>query len=210
MLAVQSVLPLFLSAGYLLVQLSQGRQDDAAQQLAIKANSTAQVVKERLAANVAILNAPGSSDAAVHDDLPALYLQAQRVMQRMPESNAIALTSPTGLILFTTLQPFGSPALPSRTPEVWKRVFDSGQPVTSESFTNPITQQVVVSVAVPALQQGKVAYCLSMVLHTHSINEMLMAQRLPEKWSTEIDSETNTPHFTRQPVYRSTNLPEPQ
>ena len=97
-LAMLAVLPFLLSAGYSLVQLSQDKQDGVAQQLAIKANSAAQVVKERLTTNVAALNALASSDAAVHDDLPALYLQAQRVMQRMPENNAIALTSPTGLI----------------------------------------------------------------------------------------------------------------
>jgi signal transduction histidine kinase len=189
-LAVLSVLPFLLSAGYSLVQLSHGKQDDVAQQLAVKANSTAQVVKERLATNVAALNALASSDAAVHDDLPALYLQAQRVMQRMPENSAIALTSPSGLILFTTLQPFGSPAFPSRTPEVWKRVFDGGQPVASEPFTNAINQRLVVAVGVPVFQQGKVAYCLSMVLLTHSISDLLMAQHLPDKWSTEIVSGT--------------------
>ena len=189
-LAMLAVLPFLLSAGYSLVQLSQDKQDGVAQQLAIKANSAAQVVKERLATNVAALNALASSDAAVHDDLPALYLQAQRVMQRMPENNAIALTSPTGLILFTTLQPFGSPAFPSRTPEVWKRVFDGGQPVASEPFTNPINLRFVVAVGVPVFQQGKVAYCLSIVLMTHSINDLLMAQHLPEKWSAEIVSGT--------------------
>lgn len=187
-LAALSVLPFLLSAGYSLVQISQDKQDDVAQQLAVKANSTAQVIKERLAASVAALNAIASSDAAMHDDLPALYLQAQRVMQRMPENNAIALTSPAGLILFTTLQPLGSPAFPSRTPEVWKRVFEKAQPVASEPFTNPINYRSAVAIGVPVFQGGKVAYCLSMVFLTHSLNDLLMGQNLREKPSTEIIS----------------------
>ena len=189
-LGALAVLPFLLSAGYSLLQIAQSNQDEAAEQLVVKANSTALVVKERLAASVAALNAIASSDAALQNNLPALYLQAQRVMQHMPENNAIALVSPNGSVLFSTLQPFGSPTFPSRVPEAWKQVFDTAGPVSSEPFLNPINQRPAAAIGVPIFQQGKVAYCLSMVLLTSSINELLMAQQLQEQWPVEVISET--------------------
>ena len=189
-LAALSVLPFLLSAGYSLLQLSQSKQDDVAERLIVTANATAQLIKERLAASVAALNAIASSDAATREDLPALYLQAQRVMQRMPENSGIALISANGSVLFTTLQPFGSPAFPARTPATWTRVFDTSQAVASEPFVNPTNQRYSVAVGVPIFHQGKVVYCLSMVFITSSINDLLMSLPIPEKWTTEVMSES--------------------
>jgi signal transduction histidine kinase len=184
------VIPFVLSAGYSLTQLSQGKQDIASEQLVVKANKTALVVKERVATSVAALNAIASSDAALRADLPALYQHAQRVMQRMPENNSISLASSDGIVLFTTLQPFGSPSFPSLAPEVWKRVFDAATPALSEPFVNPINQRSTITIGVPIFQRGKVAYCLSMVVLTNAINDLLMAQEFPEEWSTIIISKT--------------------
>jgi protein-histidine pros-kinase len=189
-LAALAVIPFLLSAGYSLVQLSQSKQDDASEQLVIKANNAALVIKERLAASVAALNAIASSDAALHNDLPALYLQAQRVMQRMPENNSIALISPDGSVIFSTLQSFGSPTFPSRVPAAWKRVFNTAGPAVSEPFVNPISDRSSAAIGVPIFQQGKVAYCLGMVLLTSSINDLLMAQQLPQQWPIEVISDT--------------------
>jgi hypothetical protein len=190
LLAALSALPFLLSAGYALLQISQNTQDDAAERLVATASIAAQVVNERLASGAAALNALANSDAALRDDLPALHQQAQRLMGRMPENSGISLISPDGVVLFSTFQPFGSPTFKSSVPEVWKRVFEFAQPQVSEPLTNPINQQRVVALGVPVFQHGRVAYCINMAFTTHSINDLLMAQKLPTKWPEEIISQS--------------------
>ena len=190
LLAALSAIPFLLSAGYALLQISQNTQDDAAERLVATASITAQVVNERLASGAGALNALANSDAALRDDLPELHQQAQRLMGRMPENSGISLISPDGVVLFSTFQPFGSPTFTSSVPEVWKRVFEFAQPQVSEPLTNPINQQRVVALGVPVFQHGRVAYCINMAFTTHSINDLLMAQKLPTKWPVEVISQS--------------------
>ena len=189
-LAALSVLPFLLSAGYALLQISHNKQDDETEHFVIKASSAAQIVNERLASSAVALNALASSDAALQSDLPALYLQAQRLLRHMPENSGISLISQSGVVLFSTFQPFESPNFTSNAPEVWKRVFDLAQAEVSEPYTHPINQQRVVSLGVPVFQHGRVAYCISIIFTTHSINDLLMAQQLPDRWPVEIISQT--------------------
>ncbi|MBK6651100.1 MAG: hypothetical protein IPG42_16290 [Betaproteobacteria bacterium] len=51
---------------------------------------TANAVNQQLGTSVGYLTALATSEAALRDDVPAMYAHAQRIMRSMPEATAIS------------------------------------------------------------------------------------------------------------------------
>ena len=181
-LALLSLLPLLAFSAYTLYELGRTRQEAIRTELLQRSEAAANAVNERLGTTLGYLNALATSDAAQNGDLPGLYAHALRVVRMNPEATAITLIGPDNRMLFITLRPLGSPTIPVQYPEVVKQVFATGRPAISGPFLGPVTQAPVTSLAVPVFHQGKVAYCLRMILKTDSLNELLSGQKLPEDW----------------------------
>lgn len=118
--------------------------------------------------------------------MPALYAHAQRVMHQLPEASAISLVAPDDTIVFLTLRPYGTQGLVASEMDAVRAVFETGKPVVSGPFKAPISDKIITSVGVPVLQGGKVVYCLRLILLTSSLNDLLVAQKLPEDWTLAI------------------------
>lgn len=108
-----------------------------------------------------------------------------------PGSNAV-LTDPSGQQIVNTLKPFGQ-ALPKHgNPAVARQVFETGKPVISDLFIGGLTRHPVMSIDVPVLTDGKVAYVLSIGIEPKDFSSILLAQRLPEDWVAAIFDTTGT------------------
>ena len=190
-LATLSVLPFLLFAGYSIVQLAQTKREDLQQQLIDRSQATANAVAERLAVSTGALRTLANSDAVQQGDTPAVYAQAKRVVQGMPELSAIALITPDSLVQFQTLRPLGEkPFLASDVDSV-RMVFETGRPMVSEPFASPMDKQVTVtSVLEPVFRDGSVVYCLRAVFRTSVLNALLASQHLPSDWTSGILSRT--------------------
>jgi signal transduction histidine kinase len=189
--ATLSVLPFLLFAGYSIVQLTQDKQQDLRAQLIDRSQATANAVAERLSVSAGALKALASSDAAAQNDLQALYSQAKRVVEGMPDISAVSLVTPDGQVQFLTLLPFGEKAFLAGDKDAIRMVFETGKPMVSEPFLSPIDKKTVItSVGVPVLRDGKVVYCLRAIFRNSSLNALLAAQHLPADWTAAILSRT--------------------
>lgn len=181
-----SAVPFFLFATYALKELSRAEHERVSAQLVSGAQSTAHAVSQRLAISVGYLTALSTSDAALNNDLPALYAHAQRVMQQVPEASSISLVAPDNTIVFLTLRPYGTQGLVTPEVDAARAIFDTGKPVVSGPFKAPISDKIITSVGVPVMRDGNVIYGLRLILLTSSLNDLLVAQKLPEDWTVAI------------------------
>ncbi|MDP1999895.1 MAG: CHASE3 domain-containing protein [Rhodoferax sp.] len=179
-------LPFLLGAGYALRALGQAEQDAVDTQLIQGLYGTAQAVTQQLEVNAGYLQALAISDAAAKDDMPAMYTQAQRVVQALPQATAVSLVRRDGSIAFLTQRPLGTQGLKTNDPESIQVMFASGKPSVSGPFKAPISERLIVTINVPVVQQGVVVYCLRMVFFPDALNDLLKLQPLPSDWIVAI------------------------
>ena len=92
------------------------------------------------------------------------------------------LSERSGREVINTRVPFGD-TLPGRTePETVDRVFVTEKPVVSNVFRARLTGQPVVSLDVPVVRDGAVAYTLALVLPPESFTQIMHDQHMPPSW----------------------------
>lgn len=185
-LVVSLTVPFALFASYAAIELHNAQREDLVAEINRAALVTANVVNQQLGTSVGYLKALATSDAALRDDVPALYAHAQRVMQSMPEATAISLVGTGDELIFLTLRPLGTRGLPVGDRSAVQQVFATGLPAVSGPFKSPIADRFVTSVAVPVFREGKVIYCLRMILRTSALNDLLTSQKMPPDWTLAI------------------------
>jgi signal transduction histidine kinase/ActR/RegA family two-component response regulator len=111
---------------------------------------------------------------------------------------AIALFDRRGEMIINTTEQFGK-SLPNPlqatkgTPEsrqdrlpqgnqAIKRVLETGQPLFSDLFRGLVSKLTLLSVTVPVLNDGKVAYALSVAVTSDHLTDLLREQGLPAHW----------------------------
>jgi len=111
---------------------------------------------------------------------------------------AIALFDRRGEMIINTTEPFGV-SLPNplqgnkgnpesrrdRLPQgnqAIKRVLETGQPLFSDLFRGLVSKLTLLSVTVPVLHDGKVAYALSVAVTSDHLTDLLREQGLPADW----------------------------
>jgi diguanylate cyclase (GGDEF)-like protein len=186
LLALFAAFPLLLFSVFTVRELELTRQRAVTTELVERTGAMANAVEQRLAGAAGYLTALANSDAALGNDLPALYEHARRLMPMNPDVTAITLIGPKGEQIFNTLMPLGT-ALPlTGAPEAARRVFDTGRPVVSGPFTGTVSDAQVTSLGVPVVINGRVVYCLRMVIRVAVFNELLRAQGLSAEWTASI------------------------
>lgn len=185
-LAMLASLPLFVFAVYSTYRFSEAQQEEITAELIQRTEATAHAVGQRLSTVRGYLNGLATSDAARRNNLAELYAHAKRLVDASPEAAAISLVGPDGGLVFLTLRPFGTERTQAGDPESARRVFATGKPVASGPFPSPVSDRIVTTVGVPLFLDGKVAYCLRMVLRSDSLNELLAQQYLPADWTSGI------------------------
>ena len=184
-LVMLAILPLFLFAAYMVYQVGKAQQAATGAELHQRTEAAASMVYERLGSSLGYLNALATSDAALRGDLPAFYAHAQRIVEKEATARALTLIAPDGRMLFFTLRPYGSTFATNQLDAV-KKVFETGKPVVSGPFKSPISEKMVTALGVPVFRDGKVAYCLRMILPTDTFTALLREQNLPPDWTAVI------------------------
>lgn len=169
---------------YIIHELGDFQKHREALALTQQATVAAGAVEQRLALALGSLTALAESDAARHGDLAALYQHAQRLLPGAPHVMAITLIGPDGAQVFNTLKPFGAANPPTGASA--RRVFDTGQPTVSGPFTGSISNTSVIAVGAPVFVDGRVAYCLRMVIKTDAFNDLLAGQKLDSRGISQI------------------------
>jgi len=183
---VLMTVPFLLFATYAAKEMYDVQREELQAEISRAALVTANAVNQQLGTSVGYLMALATSEAALRNDVPALYAHAQRIMRAMPEATAISLVGTGDELIFLTLRPLGTQGLPVGGVDAARQVFATGMPAVSGPFKSPISDRWVTSVGVPVFQGGRVIYCLRMILRASALNDVLSSQKMPPDWTLAI------------------------
>lgn len=132
------------------------------------------------------------SEHLKNKNFSAFYAQAKEVVKASNIGNALVLTDLTGQQMLDTAQAFGT-ALPFHgNPDQFKRVMQTGQPVISDLYLSPVTKQPLLSIDAPVLQDGQLAYVISIELMPEHLGRLLLEENLPTGWIMAVLDAKNT------------------
>lgn len=178
-------LPLLIFASYSAYRYADERRSGIETELITRANTLAANVRQVLARNFGYITSLAASDAATRGDVEGLYHIARRVRDSNPEIIAVTLIDKDGKMLFLSTLPFGQTAPTAQIAAVHE-VFRTGKPVASSVFHSPINERFLVALAVPVMQNGRVAYCLRAIVSVDTINAVISPDTLPPGWVAAV------------------------
>jgi len=118
--------------------------------------------------------------------LAEFHASSRRLLRPEFPVSAYVLSGPDGRPLLDSRRAYGMP-LPANLDDAdVKRVFASGDAVTSGLRRGDAGQPWAISITVPVWRDGAVAYALSVELRPRRLAELLESQHLPEHWNAQV------------------------
>jgi diguanylate cyclase (GGDEF)-like protein len=195
-----SAVPIALFSAFTIYQLGVSEEAALTASLQQRTEAAAQAVEQRLASATIYLTALAESQPARRGDLLQLYHHAYRLIPLNPDITSIVLIGLDGEAVFNTLRPFGAKLPPVGAPEAARKVFDLQRPVVSGPFVGKVSGELVTSLGVPVMIDGKVAYTLRMVIPISIFTVLLGEQHLSPEWTASIiDADGTYVARTRSP-----------
>lgn len=190
LLSLFSAGPVASFSAFTIYRLGISQQHAQISRLAHRASAAAVAVEQRLGALSAMAQGLALSDAALQGDIPALYRQATRLLKVAPDMRLIVLIDADGRQLFNTAMPFGVGVPSSSQGDVVRTVFATGLPAVSDLYTGKVVAQPTISINVPVVMGGHVAYCLRMSVLAEIFSQALRDQDVPPGWSATLVSQS--------------------
>ncbi len=189
MLVVIAVVPVLLFAAAIFFDLAEEQQVAAERGLRTSVRALATAVDREIAASVRGLEVLATSPLLTGGDLRAFHAQAVEAARVQDMWYVVALTSPDGQILLSTLRSPGE-ALPSIADrEYFRRLLATGRPAVSDLVHGRTTGWPNVTVAVPVHRAGALRYVLFAGINPEAFARILAAQDIPRDWiASVIDS----------------------
>jgi two-component system, cell cycle sensor histidine kinase and response regulator CckA len=184
-LVLACVLPVWLTAGYLVYRNYQSRRALTEQRMLETARALTMVVDRELATVQASLSSLATSPSLVSGDLLAFYRQALAVQKANPGSFMI-LADSSGQLLINTFLPFSAPLPKRNIPDAVRQVFATGKPLITGVFHGASSGRLQISVDVPVFRDGRVIYDLAMTVPVDRFGTVLLQQQLPPEWVGRI------------------------
>jgi len=188
LLAAVAILPLALMSGIALRALLEQQRQQTEQSSLDLARALATAVDTELRLTISALQAlaltePLSSAAEV--DLAHAHETARRVLAGRPEWRAVLLATPSGVPLFSTAVPIGTPPPKVTEPGSLDEVARVRAPVVG-----PLTRGALgnwgIPVRVPVERDGELRYVLSAVVRPEAILRVVSEQRVPDDWIVSV------------------------
>jgi len=125
------------------------------------------------------------SDLLRQRNLRAFHARISAVVDKL-HVDSILLLDPDGRILLSTLRPYGSPLAQLADSPLLQRTRNTALPGVSGIFTGPLVGQPIVTIAVPVIEDGKVAMSLNATVTPATLQPLLFEQKFPESWRAGI------------------------
>jgi diguanylate cyclase (GGDEF)-like protein len=197
LLVLTCIIPAAVLAALYLAQDSAKRREQLMHDSLHTTRALAAVVDQKMAGHIAALTVLAASPHLHTDDLTRFAAEAAALADRI-EVNSVVLIDTRFQQVVNTLRPPGS-VLPVEHNGALRRVFDTGKPVVTDLFFDPVALKPVLAVAVPVLRDGQVAYVLAAGVWTERLSALLAGQRLPGEWVANIfDGGSNVLARTRE------------
>ncbi|HEX8963892.1 MAG TPA: response regulator [Rhodocyclaceae bacterium] len=115
-------------------------------------------------------------------DFAHFHRDARAVLETTNILDAMVLTDAAGQQFVNTMVPFGTPLPHTANLERLQRVFATGKPHISDLLSGTVSKQTLITVDVPVVIGGRVAYALSGAMLTGRLNRLLADQAFPPGW----------------------------
>lgn len=184
LLVLTCIVPAAVLAALYLAQDSAKRREQLMHDSLHTTRALAAVVDQKMAGHIAALTVLAASPHLRADDLNRFAAEATALVEHI-EVNNVVLIDPRFQQVANTLRPPGS-VLPVEYNGALRRVFDTGKPVVTDLFFDPVALKPVLAVGVPVLRDGQVAYVLAAGVWTERLSALLSRQRLPVEWVANI------------------------
>lgn len=126
------------------------------------------------------------------NNFAAFYSQAREDLKATDAGLHFVLTDLTGQQVLNTAQPFGAALAQHGNPDHFNRVVQTGRSAISDLYRDPGSQRPLLSIDVPVVQDGQLAYILSLGLMPEYFSRLLLEQNLPTGWITAVLDARNT------------------
>jgi len=146
------------------------------------ARALALTVDSHLVKAQAVAQSLATSPALAKKDLAGFHRQAREVMATVSAGTNIVLSDENGQQFINTLREFGQPLPHHGSPEQVRHVFKTGKPQISNMFWGAVTARHIISIDVPVVLDGKVAYVLSVGIRPEHFTPIMQKPGLPPDW----------------------------
>jgi signal transduction histidine kinase/ActR/RegA family two-component response regulator len=183
LLAVATLLPVLVVAGWTLDRIRNNERDAALNGLRETVRATALIVDRELQGSLSTLKALGLSEHLVTGNFEAFYAQASAV-NRMPDVWTVLLDA-DGRQVVNTIVPFGTPSPPAVSRERVQQVLRTGKPLITDLLVGSVTGKIVTVVYSPA-DAGGGKYVLAQSFTVDHWTKSVMMRKLPADWVVAV------------------------
>jgi PAS domain S-box-containing protein len=182
--AVALLTPVLLFTALLVYHLMSSEHRSHERQLLSISRSIAADVDREINGMVSTMKALSNSPSLRDGNLEAFYQQAKLTLA--PTQRTAALFDLTGRQLLNTGAPWGAQLPQTPNSSLARELTQNRLPVVSDLFTSTLTQDFLVSVGVPVMQNNEVVYVLVMSLEPDQLLAILRQSQLPNRWFATI------------------------
>jgi PAS domain S-box-containing protein len=171
-----AVLPVVAFALVLLYLLWDNRQDETRRDLAQTVVTLSLALDTEIAGSTRELNRLAELPSLAPDRLEEFHRYARTLVTRNETWSNLSLVAPDGAVLVDAVRPFDAPARRIDSPNA-RRVFATGESSLSDLHVSPLDGLPSITVSVPVLRDGRVAWVLSARLVPDQLSQFV-GQRL--------------------------------
>jgi len=177
-LVLAAVLPVWLLSGFLVYHAYGAKRDQANQRMLESAHALAMTLDRDLSSVQAALQALATSPAFATGDFASVRRQALQLTKAYPGADII-VADLSGQQVLNSARPYGT-LLPRRNnAETVRRIFSTGKPVIGDQYYGALTKRALISIDIPVMRGGRVAYDLAMTFPSDRLASVLLKQALP-------------------------------
>jgi signal transduction histidine kinase/ActR/RegA family two-component response regulator len=159
----------------------------AAQNTKELSRSLAQAVERELLGRVTVLEVLALSARLHEGDLDAFRTRAEAIIAANYQGSNILLLREDGQEVLNVSRTTGTPLAVGGDLTTVRRAFQTGRPVISNVFKDPVADRFLISIDVPVRDaSGRVIYVLSANPEVDAFVAVLRRQRLPSTWVSSI------------------------
>jgi PAS domain S-box-containing protein len=189
-LVLVSVLPVWLISGFLVFHAYTTKCDQVNNNMLESARSLAMVVDRELTTVQAALQGLATSPSFTDGNFAGVQQQALQLLESYPGADII-VADQTGQQLVNSARPFGTPLPRRNNPETVRRIFASGMPVISDLFYGALSKKPLISIDIPVVCNGKIAYDLAMTFPSERMFSVLRQKHFSrDRYGVILDSRT--------------------
>ncbi|HUB14097.1 MAG TPA: ATP-binding protein [Acetobacteraceae bacterium] len=178
MLLTVVTIPLLAFSALLILLHAREEQRQFEQQIRATTIATSLAIDGEILREQAILTTLRSVQSMRTHDWAEFYRIAKAAVADEPGAR-ITLNDPTGRMVISTMVPYGA-ALPfTNNAAPIRRVVAVGKPYVSDLFVGAVSHERILAVYAPVVQDGSVAYVLSIAFPTDAVSRIVHEQELP-------------------------------